>query len=136
MPPSLRATPLFSSPHLTIGVDRAQRILVITRSSQPFERVEDIEAARLSLAKVFPASQRAGFAILNDYRAAPLRVHPALEPAFARFRAETELGFERAAQIVGTPVGRIRTDRMREAAPLPMKIFGSLDEALVFLTER
>jgi hypothetical protein len=132
---TIRATELFRNQHLTIACDRGQRILVITRSSKPFERVEEIDAVRLSLAKVFPAAQRVAYSILNDYRLGPVRVHPAHEPAFGRFRTETELGFTRAAHLVATPVGRVRSDRLRETAALPSKMFHTLDEALAFLIQ-
>ncbi len=132
---TIRATELFRNQHLGIACDRGQRILVITRSSQPFERGEDIDAARLGLAKVFPDAQRAGYSILNDYRQGPLRVHPAHEPAFARFRAETERGFTRAAHLITTAVGRARADRLHQPATIPYLLFETLDEALAFLLQ-
>lgn len=133
--PTLRASVLFKNEHLTIACDRSQRILVITRSARMFDSVEEIDAARLGLMKVFPEAQRAGFSILNDYRLGPVRVHPAHEPAFARFRAETEHGFTRGAIVVSTPVGRARSDRLRESTPLPSKVFQSLDEAVEYLLQ-
>lgn len=134
--PTLRTTVLFKNEHLTISCDRGQRILVITRSSQPFESVEEIDTARLGLAKAFPESQRAGYSILNDYRLGPVRVHPAHEPAFARFRAETERGFTRAAHVIASAVGKARSERLREGAALPSKLLHSLDDALAYLLER
>jgi len=133
----LKASELFSNAHVTIGCDYSQRVLVVARSPNVFESIEDIEAATAALARVFPLSQRARFCILNDYRIGPLRVHPALEPAFNRFRAETERGFVRAALVVATAVGRLRGDRLREAtSTLPMLVVESLDEALAFLLKR
>ncbi|MGC4092679.1 MAG: hypothetical protein QM756_33325 [Polyangiaceae bacterium] len=131
----MRASVLFKNEYLTIACDRTQRILVITRSAKPFERVEEIDVARLALSRAFPESQRVGFSVLNDYRLAPVRVHPAHEPAFARFRAETELGFTCAAHVVASPVGRVRSDRLRGTGTLPSKMFQTFDEALTYLVE-
>jgi hypothetical protein len=130
---SLKASQLFSNVHATIGCDYAQRILVVTRKSRPYESVADIEKMRQQFSSAAPEALRATYSVLNDYRLAPLRVHPALEPAFARLRAETERGFARSAILVATKVGAIRSGRLGDAAPIPVLISQSLEDALQFL---
>ncbi|HEX5099003.1 MAG TPA: hypothetical protein VFV94_05860 [Polyangiaceae bacterium] len=71
--------------------------------------------------------------MLSDCREGPVRVHPALEPAFARYRDETMRGFLRAAVIVKTTLGRIRGDRLGDSAPVPSLITESVEEALRFV---
>jgi len=130
---SLKASELFSNGHVTIGCDYGQRIVVVTRKARPYESVEEIDKARQQFFSAAPTAQRAQYCVLNDYRLAPLRVHPALEPAFARYRAETERGFARAAVLVTTKVGGIRSGRLGDAASLPLLVSESLEEALEFL---
>jgi len=127
-------TVLFENAQLQVRCDHAQRILVVVRTDVPFQRVEEIDATTAALARVFPVERRAGFAILSDFRGGPLRVHPALEPAFTRYREESVRGFARAAVVVGSAVGRIRGDRLREHhAGLKVLVTESVDEALTFV---
>jgi len=124
---------LFQNAYLSFRCDHAQRIFVVVRTPLPFQRVEEIEATTAALARTFPLEQRKGFSIVSDFRVAPLRVHPALEPAFARYREETMRGFRRAAVIVGTALGRIRGERIGDSAPLPLLVTESVEEAMSFL---
>jgi hypothetical protein len=124
---------LFRNAHLTIRCDYAQRILIIERSSVPFQRVEEIEAVTQALGRVFPVEKRTGFGVLSDFRAGPVRVHPALEPAFTRYREESERGFLRRVVVVATPVGKIRGDRLSDTAGKSVKMVTSLEEALAYL---
>jgi hypothetical protein len=130
---SLRASELFSNAHVAIGCDYGQRILVVTRKPQPFDGVEDIDRVRQQFSTAIPDALRGTYSVLNDYRLAPLRVHPSLEPAFGRLRAETERGFMRSAVVVATKVGGIRSERLGVAASIPVLVSQSFEDALAFL---
>lgn len=108
-------------------------MLLLQRTALPFQRVEEIEAMTQALARVFPTERRKGFVILSDFRDAPVRVHPALEPAFLRYREESERGFVRSAVIVATPVGQVRGNRLRDAAGQGAAIVTTVEDALAFL---
>jgi hypothetical protein len=126
---------LFRSAHLSLACDHVRRIVMLRRTPLPFKRVDEIDDAREALVERFPRARRGAFSILNDCRVAPVRVEPSLEPAFSRYRMETEEGFRRAAVVVATPVGAARSHRLAVGALVPTKIFGSLEAALQFLTE-
>ncbi|HWP05730.1 MAG TPA: hypothetical protein VNN72_08315 [Polyangiaceae bacterium] len=125
--------PLFQNAHLSFRCDHAQGIVVAVRTPLAFQHVEEIEATTAALVRTFPVERRKGFTILSDFREGPVRVHPALEPAFTRYRDETMRGFLRGAVIVGTTLGRIRGDRLGDSAPIPLLITESVEEALAFM---
>ena len=127
-------TTLFHNAQLSFRCDHAQRIVVVVRTAVPFQRVEEIEATTAALVRVFPSERRAGFSILSDFREGPLRVHPALEPAFTRYREESQRGFVRCAVIVATPVGRARGARLREQEQsTQLLVTESVEAALAFV---
>jgi len=107
----------------------AEKVVVVRRTAAPFARIADIDRAIDVLASALPAERRKGCAVLIDMRAAPVRTDPSLEPAFARYRAEVEREFERAAVVVGTVVGRIRSDRLGQTTRIPLAIVATIDEA-------
>jgi hypothetical protein len=106
-------------------------LVVLTRLPLPFRRASEIEESIRELSTALPASRRAGRSIVIDMRAAPIRVEPSLDPAFARFREETERGFARVVVVVATPLGRVRSERLRALAEIP--IVNTLDEAFELL---
>jgi len=125
---------LFHNAQLSFRCDHAQRIFVVVRTAVPFQRVEEIEATTAALARIFPTERRAGFSILSDFREGPVRVHPALEPAFTRYREESQRGFVRCAVIVATPVGRARGARLREQEhSSQLLVTESVEDALAFV---
>jgi hypothetical protein len=133
---ALHGTELFKNAHVRLSCDYAQGIVILQRTALAFQRLEEVEAATEALARALPHDKRAGFSILSDFRSAPVRVTPALEPAFARFRQETERGFSRAAIVVSTPVGRVRSDRLKDTALIPVAIVETVELALEFLKAR
>jgi hypothetical protein len=128
-----RATSVLRNEFVELDVHYADKVVVIRRTEQRFARVADVDTAIDALARALPAARRSGYAALIDMRVAPLRTDPSLEPAFARYRAETERGFERVVVVVSTVVGRARSDRLGQAAQIPLSIVGSLDEAWTLL---
>jgi len=107
--------------------------VLVERSPEPFRHVDDIEAAARGLARGLPRDRRAGHSIISDFRTAPLRVRPELEPAFKRYREETETGFARAVVIASTPVGLARIDRLGGATSLPIEIVPTVQQALSYV---
>jgi hypothetical protein len=124
---------IFRSAHLTIWCNFGQRLVLVERTPEPFRHVVDIEAAAQGLSRGLPRDRRAGHSIISDFRAAPLRVRPELEPAFKRYREETESGFARAVVIASTPVGRARIDRLGGTTQLPIELVATVQEALSFV---
>jgi hypothetical protein len=119
--------------HLSVRLVQGPRIVVLTRTSEPFQNVAEIERCIEDFSKAVPMAGRAGWRIIIDMRVAPTRVHPALDPAFARFRKETQLGFLRAAVIVETPLGRVRAERLANTSHVSVRVVSSVEEAVGFL---
>jgi hypothetical protein len=114
------------------------RLVLLTRTSQAFQTAADIEHCTTELARAVPLGGRKGARIVLDMRHAPVRVHPALDPAFERFRRETETGFACSAIVVVTPLGRVRSDRLTSTvstASFPMRVVSSLEAALEFISD-
>jgi hypothetical protein len=105
------------------------RILLLTRTAQLFQTPLELDQCATELLAALPRDTRSGWRHLIDMRQAPVRVHPSLDPAFDRFRAETEIGFARVAVIVETPLGRVRADRLAKPTS---RIVDSIEEALLF----
>jgi hypothetical protein len=124
---------LLHTEYLTLRLSSAQRLVVLERSALPFTRVQELEGATEAVARALPVLRRRGLRILIDMRNGPLRVAPSFEPAFARYRQETERGFDRVAVVVSTTLGRVRGDRMAASCSIPIAVVGSTEEGLAFL---
>jgi hypothetical protein len=129
-------TELLRSAHFTLRLYRSRRIALLTRSNRAFETTAELERCVTDLARALPHDARRGLRIIIDSRCSPLRVHPALDPAFERFRKETQAGFLAAAVINESAVGRIRAERFAAPVDMPIGIVGSLGEALEFFAAR
>jgi hypothetical protein len=119
--------------YLSVRLLPSSRIVLLTRTAQAFETATEIDQCAAELARAVPRETRNGLRILLDMRSGPIRVHPALDPAFERFRRETELGFACAAVVVATPLGKLRADRLANPKAFPVRVVGSLEEALDFI---
>ncbi len=129
------AREIFKNEHFVITCDHSRRVVFVQRTAVPLRRASDVEEGISALVREVPAERRVGWGIVSDYRDAPLRVHPALEPVWARYRSESERGFRRAAVVVATPVGKVRGARLGEGARIPVVIVNSMEEALRFVTQ-
>jgi hypothetical protein len=118
--------------YITVRLLRSPRIVLLVRTAQAFPTIADIDRSTAALNEVLPHSKRLGLRIVIDMRLAPVRVHPALDPAFERFCRETEQGFVRAAVVVATPLGRVRADRLSKPTSVPARVVGSFEEAVQF----
>src|SRR5688572_7955742 len=82
---------LFLNAHLPMRQFPAIRIVVTTRSSEPYQTLGELERSIEGIAKAMPVPARAGFRHIIDMRLGPTRVHPSLDPAFERLRRETNV---------------------------------------------
>jgi hypothetical protein len=124
-----RPTAVVKNQFVEVDVYYTEKVVGVRRTSAPFERVSDIESTIEVIARGLPVERRNGYALLIDMRDAPVRTDPSLEPAFARYRAEVERGFQRAVVVVATALGKIRSDRLGQTTQLQLAIVGSMDEA-------
>lgn len=124
---------MLETPFVRVTIDYVARVVHLHRSKRPFRTLDEVEETTRALATALPPHRRSGFGMLIDMRVAPERVTQALEPAFDRFRSETERGFERAAVVVASTLGRARSQRLQRSARVPILVADSLDEALEFL---
>lgn len=126
---------LLSNAHFSVRAFRAPRLAVLTRTSAPFQTAADVEQCINDLSRCLPAAERAGWRVLIDMRLSPIRVDPALDPAYERLRRETHAGFERVAVVVATPLGRMRAERLARGATVTLAVVGTMDEAFAFLNQ-
>lgn len=125
--------PLVQNAFYSLRLHKAYQVILFTRTSQPFQAAAEIDLCTSELSKALPRAARNGIRVVLDMRQGPIRVHPALDPAFERFRKETQAGFARTAVVVTTPLGRVRADRLANADGSPMRIVGSMEEAVDFI---
>lgn len=118
--------------HLSLRQFQSPRIVLTTRTSEPYQTLGELERSIEDIARALPVPARAGWRHIIDMRLAPTRVHPALDPAFERLRRETNVGFARVAVILTTALGRVRAERLN-VSPVPLSIVGTLEEALQYL---
>jgi hypothetical protein len=121
--------------HVSVRLFQSPRIVLFTRTNEPFEAVADVERCIRDFARIMPARSRAQWRIVIDMRLGPTRVHPALDPAFARLRKETQVGFTRVAVIVETPLGRVRAERLASTSDVPHCVVHTLEDAVEFLNQ-
>jgi hypothetical protein len=126
---------VLQGPYMSVRLFPSARIALLTRSALVFQTPGEVDECTEELSQALPRASRQSLRIIVDMRLGPIRVHPALDPAFERFRRETELGFLRSAVIVATPLGRLRADRLHGRTNVPMRVVGSLEDALAFLNE-
>lgn len=119
----------------SLRVDFTQRLLFLIRSSREFQTIEHIDRCTAALARAFPVERRTGFSLLADFRQAPLRVTPVLDLAFARFRRQSETGFECVAVIAGTAIGRVRAVRLSVNSACLVEVVTTVDEGLLCISE-
>jgi hypothetical protein len=82
--------------HMSVRLLQPQGLVVLARTETPFETAQEVDACVADLRRAVPLDSRPRFCMLVDMRRAPIRVHPALDPAFfSRMPARsTELGLE------------------------------------------
>lgn len=119
--------------YFSLRADYAQRVISLVRTAEEFHSIESVDESTTALARAFPRARRLGFAMLVDYRLAPLSVAPVLEMAFARFRVESEQGFESVVVIVQSPIGRVRARRLTSAGSCPVEVVESMELALTYI---
>lgn len=129
------AAPTVQNAHVSVRLLHAPRVVLFTRTKEPFEAVAEVERCIQELGRVMPITARALWRIVIDMRLGPTRVHPALDPAFERLRKETQAGFARAAVVVATPLGRVRAERLIDTSGVPLRVVHSLEEAVDFLNQ-
>jgi hypothetical protein len=125
-------TEALKSPYFGARLFRTPCIVLLTRTSQVFDTVAEIERTIEDLARSIPLRTRSGWSVIIDSRLSPTRVNPALEPAFERLRRESQAGFSCVAVIVATPLGKMRSERLSNVSDVPVRTVGSIEEALEF----
>lgn len=87
------------------------RIFSVTRTSAPFEALDQMRARFLEVIGLIDRIGRDGASLLVDTSEAPARNDPAFEAAFDPIRVRLLSGFKRVAVVVKTPVGKLQADR-------------------------
>lgn len=127
---------LYANAFFALRMDYPRRILWLLRSAREFAAVEDIEGCIQALARAVPTERRKNLAILSDMREGPIRVKPALDPAHARYRTETERGFMCAAVVVQSALGKVRAVRLAEERGGRVAIVETVEQGLAHIAQR
>lgn len=125
--------PLVQNLFFTLRQHQAHQVVVLARTTQPFQGAAEIDQCTAELSRALPHAGRRGLRAVLDMRQSPIRVHPALDPAFERFRRETQAGFASIAVVVTTALGRVRADRLASVDGAPLRVVASLEEAAEFI---
>lgn len=129
-------TELFANPWMRVTLDESRRLVRIERTP------ERLTAAGLaSLAPIgreqLPPARRARLRLLFDTRLAPLLADERTEDRIGSSSHRLFDGFERAAVLVGTAVGRLQASRFNRLYSRlyssPVSVFDDEPAALAYL---
>jgi hypothetical protein len=127
--------PLCDNPFLTLGLDRPQRLVRITRSATRARDIGEITQAFDEAIRSLDTFDRVGLRLLIDLRAAPGRNDAEFERAMASRRAEIMRGFMVVAILVQTPVGELQVARITREDGSNAKVFSDEAKALAWLAQ-
>ncbi|MEP7120176.1 MAG: hypothetical protein ABJE95_04660 [Byssovorax sp.] len=118
------------SPHITVVVDAARRLIRVARTSIPLTGEADVDAmVRRARAELDRAGRRSNV-LLIDLRVALLSDETNYAAAMRKLRAEITRGFARSAFLVTTSVGRIQVGRFLREEHIDAPVFADEAEAL------
>lgn len=135
LPPSSRIGPreVFRNIYMVLRHDPGRRLIVLTRSTEPYADLESMRDTFLGLEASITYLSRPRTLLLVDSRKAPARNDPAFEGEFGRLRKHFLRDFQKTATIVQTAVGILQANRHIRKDELPMGVFTDPGEALAYL---
>lgn len=112
---------------------KADGIVLLRRSSAPFEDDAHIHRETESLKVALDRVGRQGRALLVDAREAPFDTDARLTESFRVQRAEARRGFRAVAVLVKTQVGRLQANRLGMEPGSRDRVFDDAEAALAYL---
>jgi hypothetical protein len=124
---------VFRNVYLVLRHDPGRRLLILTRTGEPYASIEAMRESFLKLDESISYVSRPRTVLLVDSRQAPARNDPAFEAEFARLRKHLLRDLQKTATVVLTAVGILQANRHVRGDELPMGIFTDMGEALAYL---
>ena len=109
--------------HYVLELDTRRRVLRLTRTREPFESNEALDATFVALIKALDPLPRRQHSLLIDQRQGPHRNDPEFEQALRPHRVTLVNGFRRVAVLVQTAVGMLQVQRHLRADNLVARVF-------------
>jgi hypothetical protein len=126
--------PLIDNAFVSVSLDRARRVVRVTRSAERPRSIEQITQAFDEATRAFDSFDRTRLRLLIDLRAAPGRNDPEFEQAMATRRHELMRGFAAVAILVQTPVGELQIARISREDGSSAKVFNDEAKAMAWLS--
>ena len=125
---------LLRDAYCEVGLDRAQRLVRLARTSTAYPTLQAYDAEVSTLLSALAPFDRAPLGLLVDLRHAPMRNDLGSEAVATRFRRDVLHGFARVAVLVATQVGKLQIARHAHTDHVSPHTFLNEADALAFLT--
>lgn len=132
----LHAFDVFENKHWALLRVRPQLILIVRRTGEPYESVEEVHDSFAELEAALAEYNRKHFSLLVDLRSAPQRNDPEYEKAASGEPAALARDFLRVAVLVRTAAGKLQVGRHIRNSGAKMMPFNDETEALDYLQSR
>jgi hypothetical protein len=121
------------SAYFVMRYDQARRLVVLTRSSEPYPSLEVLRETFAHMDAAVAHIWRQKTYLLIDSRKSPARNDPAFEAEFARLRKHFLRDLQKVATLVTTAVGVLQVARHMRRDEMPVGVFTDVAEALAYL---
>jgi hypothetical protein len=115
-----------------VQLDEARKLVLVTRSKEPFPRIDDVRTSITQLVGAIQSLDRASLALLLDLRAGPARNDEDFEKVVGTLPQGTA-GFRARATLVRSAAGRLQIQRIGRTHGRSPAVFTDEAEALAFL---
>jgi hypothetical protein len=132
-PPPLGVVELGRNARFSIRYAPAHRLLLLTRSAQPFESIEQLRSDGEWVLSALVRVPRSGVRLLLDSRRSPARNDPEFEQALASFRQQLFRSFTRVSVLMQSAAGVLQAMRHARDDGLATCAFMQPREALMHL---
>jgi hypothetical protein len=116
-----------------VRTEPTSRVVRLTRTSVSLSTLDEMLTELAAVERALEASALAGFGILMDLRAGPMRNDDAFELQLRPYRERLSKRFARVAVLISTAVGRLQMTRLAKDAPSAPRVFADENEALRYL---
>ncbi|MBL8631964.1 MAG: hypothetical protein JNM40_01985 [Myxococcales bacterium] len=126
---------IFRNQYLIADRDSMLGILRVTRTSEEFKELEDIDGSYQALFRVLDRMQRPTFCLLVDLRRSPGRSDPKFEGVMRRIRPQLFRGFRRCGILVRSASGVRQVSQHTKEDGYSILVGNSEAELVHFLTD-
>ncbi len=124
---------LLRNPYFVVELEEAPRLILLTRTSEPFASVAEAAARWLEVVAALDRGGRGDRALLTDLRLGPARNDPAFEQAVRAILPDVHRGFRKNAVLVRLAVGAMQIRRHAREDGIERLVTDSEEAALAYL---